>query len=159
MSSGSGERQALVYGYRQDLAEGLVFMPEDRARELEKIWAAVNEAKTWGEFQARVPDAYAAILERWQEDEEDAPSAGKPFEASRIPGLDDGDWPGWPAQEMLDWLPEDIQERYGRVEVSVLNGDYLELPPSQAGEIAAALEAQGYRCREDQELVRRACGW
>ena len=39
-----------------------------------------------------------------------------------------------------------------------LTGDYLVLDAARSPEILAALEAAGYDCRWDEELVRRACG-
>lgn len=87
------------------------------------------------------------------------PSPEEPIDASRTPGLDNGAWTGWPAEEKLDWQPENIQRRYGRVEVFVLNGDFMVLPSDQAVEIAAALEENGYNWRRDQVLTQRACGW
>ncbi len=158
MGSDSSAERSLVYGTRQDTAEGLVFVAEDRARDLAATWAAVNGAKTWGEFRDQVPRAYEAIAEGWQENDELAPLPDEPFEAARIPGMDDGDWPGWPAQEMLTWMPDAVKRRFGRVEASVINGDFLLLPPEQTSDIVSALETFGYPCREDQGLVKQACG-
>lgn len=108
---------------------------------------------------------YDEILHAINDDEEDedeavlAYTADAPFEASDIRGYDDGDWPAWPEQEMLEWVPNDIQARYGREVESVINGPYLELLSARTAEIVAAFEAHGYQCREDLRLIQRACGW
>ena len=81
------------------------------------------------------------------------------FNPETIPGLSDGDWPDWAEQLALRWLPEDVIERFGKVEDSVLNGFFLIFNPANAPAIIAALEAQGYQCAWDEELVARACGY
>jgi hypothetical protein len=80
-----------------------------------------------------------------------------PFPGYDIGPICDGDWPGWPEQEMLSWVPADIQERYGNVRCSVLNGDFLQFS-ADAGVVADALRRHGYQCRRDDALVARACG-
>ena len=51
------------------------------------------------------------------------------FDAVDIPGFCDGDWPNWPAQEMLEemleWVPKLMQEKYGNQITSTLNGPFL----------------------------------
>ena len=81
------------------------------------------------------------------------------FDAIDIPGYEDGDWPLWPLQEMLDWMPKDIQQRFGKVVPSAVNGDCLELISEKADEIVKALESRGFSCAEDESLVMRACGY
>jgi hypothetical protein len=87
-----------------------------------------------------------------------------PFDEDAFPGYDlplvaDGDYPEWPAQEMLTWMPEQILERpFSRRRASVHNGYFLELDPAAEGEIVAALTAAGFRCSKDQRLVLKATG-
>ena len=72
--------------------------------------------------------------------------------------LSDGDWPDWPAQMMLKWVPQDIMDQYGKRVSSVLNGFFLEFPAAKRNEIVAAFQAKGFECREDQALVMMASG-
>lgn len=80
------------------------------------------------------------------------------FESDWLPGFTDGDWPEWPAQEALRWVPRDIQQRFGKSASSVINGPFLTLDPSKANEIIAAMEELGYVCERNDLLVRLASG-
>ncbi len=74
-----------------------------------------------------------------------------------IPGFEDGDYPEWPAQEMLDWMPEEAS-RFGEYTNSVLNGPFLVIPPDKESAIVDALEAAGYTCERNDPLVQTASG-
>lgn len=153
----------IIYGV---WAEQLILIPKERALELASIHGALNASKTWGEFKSRVPahvykEVLRMIRSELDEDEERVfliPKPDSPFDPDDIPGYADGDWPGWPAQEMLKWMPKDIQQKYGKVEISVLNGDFLEIGPGREAEVIAALEDCGYKCTKDTNLIERACG-
>ena len=53
-------------------------------------------------------------------------------------------------------MPGDIQERFGKVELTTLNGEYIALSPDQAPLIVAAFEADGFIVARDQEAVSGA---
>jgi hypothetical protein len=91
------------------------------------------------------------------EQDEPLPNRSAKFDPDRL-GVCEGDYPEWPEQKMLDWLPAHVCREFGRVESSVLNGPFLSLDVRRAPEILAALERAGFECRLDEELVRRACG-
>ena len=60
---------------------------------------------------------------------------------------------------MLKWIPDkNIQEQFGRVVATRLNGDYLEFDESKEVEIVAAFKESGYRCERDDVLVCKASG-
>lgn len=80
------------------------------------------------------------------------------FKAEQLPGFSDGDWPEWPAQQALDWVPPEIQRRFGKTNSSVLNGPFLELDPQRAAEIIAAMEEVDYVCERNDALVQSASG-
>jgi HEAT repeat protein len=81
------------------------------------------------------------------------------FHGYDLPQVSDGDYPEWPAQQMLTWMPEQILERpFSRRQITMLNGEFLELDPAAEGEIVAALTAAGFRCSKDALLVLKACG-
>jgi hypothetical protein len=87
------------------------------------------------------------------------PDSTHPFDPEQVPGKADGDWPEWPAQAMLSWMPADIVLRFGRREESVLNGSFLWLDPGSRDEIVEALDALGWQCEEDEGLVMAASGY
>lgn len=87
------------------------------------------------------------------------PGPDAPFDRDLIPGHVDGDWPEWPAREMLKWMPAELLTRFGRTEASVLNGDYLRIDPRHEAALAAALEGAGWTCIKDDALVSAASGY
>ena len=52
------------------------------------------------------------------------PNDNDAFDRADIPGFCDGDWPDWPQQEMLNWVPQAIQKTYGQRVDSTLNGPF-----------------------------------
>lgn len=142
----------LVYS---DFNGMLVFIPRDRAFYLAKIHRAMYEAATWGAFRKAVPpEVYADALERT----EAQPGAGDSFSPEQIAGWNDGDWPAWPAQEMLGWMPPEIQEDLGESASSFVNGPCLYIKPNREQQAVAALQANGFGCKRDELLVSCACG-
>jgi hypothetical protein len=176
----------LVYGV---VDEAVVFIPKYRALELKQVYDALDTAKTWGEFHAKLPRrVYEERRDNegvydfelfYQEQQEQEPGLErekalaqyrKLAEDERLPldeeefesGLvleDPSDWPGWPAQEMLEWVPEEVQKEFGYLRDTTLSGEYLEIAPDREGEVVAALEARGYCCVKDEPLVARASGY
>jgi hypothetical protein len=57
---------------------------------------------------------------------------------------------------MLEWMPADIQKRYGERGYSAVSGDSLSLDPATAPQIVEALEMHGYRCVRDDDLISLA---
>jgi len=154
------ENAVLVYGER---AGQLIFVPTPLAQRLTTLRQAIQSASTWGELKELLPqDNYqeiASMLTEWCELEETfQPEGGEPFEGSKIPGYDDGDWPEWPAQEMLSWMPQELQQSYGTVKDSIFNGEFLEIEAEQKQALVADLEALGYKCVEDDQAIAKAHG-
>jgi hypothetical protein len=153
----------LVFGLvDKGVVEGsnLVFVKEKKAKRLASVHTAIGTAKTWGTFCRKMPaEDLRYVVDRLRERQELLPRKRDEFSFGLLPpAYFDGDWPGWPEQMMLDWMPEEIVEKYGRSRGSVFNGDYLVLQMSDAEEILKALERDGFRCRLDEKLVRQACG-
>jgi hypothetical protein len=80
-----------------------------------------------------------------------------PFQPESVPGSGDGTWPERPEQAMLRWLPPLICGRWGDRGNSRRRGDYVIFDPDCAPEILAVLEAAGYSCCWNEQLVRQAC--
>ena len=82
-----------------------------------------------------------------------------PFDRTLIPGSADGDWPPWPAQEMLKFVPKTIQAKYGRVQHSVLNGPFLQLDTKLKSDIIGELRDAGYHVERHEPLIRIVNGY
>jgi hypothetical protein len=59
---------------------------------------------------------------------------------------------------MLNWVPRDIQDRFGSVGYSMVSGPALGIDPSFERDVVEAFERAGYTCRRDDDLVARASG-
>ena len=57
------------------------------------------------------------------------------------------------------WVPDDILEKYGDVQPSMLDGPIAKLFPKYEKEIVRALKGYGYTCIRDDDLVNEACGF
>ena len=145
-----GDRKDLVYGAVDESC--LVFIGRQKADELVAVWDAINASKTWGDLKARLS------AERYEEATsflDEPPVEDEPY----VIGLmDDGDWPEWPAQQMLGWVPSTIAEEFGRVGATWISGDMLALDAARETEIVAAFTSAGFSCQRDDELVLRASG-
>jgi hypothetical protein len=156
MASGSGHIVVCFGDLDQDQS---VFLPQTQARALAQLRTALVTASTWEELHSLVPaSAWSDVVERYSWGDE-PPLAEGPFESSQISGFEDGDWPAWPAQEMLGWMPKEIQERFGTRETSNFNGDFLAIAPARAAEVAQALDALGFSCVRDDALIQTASGY
>jgi len=149
-------KQTIVYGMT---AWGLLFIPRSRAERLAAIHSALRHSKTWGDFRAKMPRVICQeVMRGIQENVGRFPRNAERFDSGLLPGFCDGDWPAFPAQEMLRWVPQAIQSGFGEIEDTVLNGFYLYLDPEREDEIVAAFREHGYECVPDEVLVLVACG-
>lgn len=160
----------LVYAaFPADSDGDLIFIPKTQAKRLAQIHLAARSA-TWGEFRSKLPDgvwkeiAEDIYEEEWplrkgqtaEREDGNEPLADEPLDSDDIPGYEESDWPEWPVQQMLDWVPKLIQQAFGTVEATRISGDYLHLDPTREREIVAAFEQAGYRCTKDEALVLAA---
>ncbi len=155
-SEAQPQNTRIFYG---ELGGELVFIPQARADELSAVRLALDESKTWGELLERLgacsAEAHQFIAEHLGED--GAPE--DPFDSAQIGAIADGDWPPWPKQEMLAWVPDDIRERFGQIQVTIFNGEALLFTEDQAPLLVAAFEAEGFMVTRDDDAVARASGW
>ena len=148
---------------------GLLFVPESRAKELAESNKALLTAKTWGEFKSLVSkEMYEFYLVN-----------SAYYEGPSVP--EDGDYahynikpetpftpndvvtydalPAYPEIEMSEWMPEEIQAKFGRktrysaMDMNVPDGAILVLKEKQMDEIVAELVKLGYECRRDDDLL------
>ncbi len=157
------KHKTLVYGVlnKAGADANLVFIPQDECKRLAAIHTAIAGSKTWKAFCDQMPakdlrDAVRDLRDR----EIDIPQEIDEFDERLLPpSYFDGDYPGWPEQGMLTWLPREICLGYGKLQGSVFNGPFLTLDVSRTSEIVQALEQAGFRCRHDTKLIRTACGY
>jgi hypothetical protein len=153
------KQRSVVVGVLLGADDEVVMIPEKHAVTLARLHDALSSAKTWAEFKRLAPKRYyQEALERASEGEDEAVTPKSPFDPMQIYGLGDGDWPDWPSQQMLGWVPAEVRAKFGRSESSVLNGPFLCLAAADLDEIMSAMEAHGYKCRRDDDLVSRAHG-
>jgi hypothetical protein len=137
----------------------LVVMPLSEARRLAALAETLWESRTWGALRSRIADDPQSLAELRQRLGGHLPDPATPFHADDILGHADGEWPSWPVQAMLAWLPRSVWA-LGTIEESVFNGPLRRLDEAVRGEILAAMAAEGIECREDTNgLVARACGY
>jgi hypothetical protein len=139
-------------------------MPSSR---LPELLTTFLEGGAWASFELfyrahAETDTPAERDALWQRYEKLAPGERMPFDEDpfqpeSVSGSGDGTWPERPEQAMLRWLPPLICGRWGRRVNSRRRGDYLIFDPVCAPEILAALEAAGYSCCWNEELLRQAC--
>jgi hypothetical protein len=143
--------ERIVYGITSDGTARL--MDRDTATYL----AALFAARTWGDLRRDLPDTAAeAEAHSYTDLGEDPPADSDPFDLAALPGYEDGDGPVWPAQELLDWLPDELLERYVYEQESVFNGSFGEIDEDDLEPLAAALRERGYTVEHDDELIERA---
>jgi hypothetical protein len=134
----------LIYG---ELASSLVFVERSIAKEN----IAFRSATRWGDFRIGAPLLYERAIENLEAEEEALPHDNQVFDPQEFDG--DGDFAHFPEQLMLNFIPEAIQERFGTVGDTVLNGPMLSLDPGHESEIVAALRAEGHTVERHDRLI------
>ncbi len=168
------EDKDLVYGL---LVGALTFMAESRAKYCAAIFTALMSAKTWGEFKNMVPrevyDKYTSLSFYYK-----GPKGEQPEDIEKYYFPDDRRFnpndvytydyieaqPAFPAIEMSEWVPQDIQDKYGKLSHYYMcngnfpDGDELKLDVNHMDEIVSAMQAHGYNCRRDDNLIESVIG-
>jgi hypothetical protein len=142
--------------------EFIELLPSDIWLELEKNLHEEFEANHFHAYCENLRNtepgiSTAAAIERYRQlsPGEDRPVLPEdPFDRMLIPGCADGDWPPWPVQEMLTFIPKSICAKYGRAQESVLNGPFLELDLKFKSEIVRDLRDAGYHVERNDVLIR-----
>ncbi|WP_262285515.1 hypothetical protein [Micromonospora sp. MA102] len=141
----------LVYGHATN-HDCLAFIDADIAAGEAAEIRALAAARTWGEArQVQMthlenpagPECY----------EEDDCADDKPFDITELGAIVDGYWPKMVTTRALDVLPQDLQDRYGEVVLTVHNGEYLQVPLDGEAELVAELRERGYELTRDDDLI------
>lgn len=152
----------IVYG---EINGSLVFIPRARTVLLSEIRYFVHQSQEaplkWGELRAQAScEAYEEFLKQWRPATEEA---GLPNPTGKVyldeDAIADGDWPAWPAQEMLDWMPTEIIRAFGAIEYSAVSGPFLWIDPTVEDDVVGELQRLGFQPRRDQALVSKASGY
>ena len=160
------QEKSIVYGVTN---LGLLFVPESRAKELADSNKALLTAKTWGEFKTLVSkelyEFYLTNSAYYKGPNEPENGNFDPYDIAPETPFTPNDvvvYDVLPANleiEMSEWMPEEIQEKYGykmryaAMDMNVPDGDILVLEEKQMDKIVAELEKFGYACRRDDELL------
>ena len=158
--------KTIIYGITN---LGLLFVPEIRAKELAESNKALLTAKTWGEFKSLVStELYVFYLTKssyyegpYEPEDGDYTPYNIPPETPFTPNdvLTYEELPANPEIEMTEWMPEEIQQKFGRkmryyaMDMNVPRGEILVLEEKQMDEIVAELEKLGYICQRDDDLL------
>ena len=86
-------------------------------------------------------------------DPEDGYADDKPFDITEVGAVQDGRWPRMVTTRAFTVLPQDLQDRYGKRELTVHDGDYLEIPLDGEAELVAELRERGYAVSRDDKLI------
>src|SRR5262249_26279771 len=120
-ASQSSPSKKLVFGLLDKCMSemNLVFIREHDANRLAKVHRAIHVAKTWGTFCRLMPAEDLKYIEDYYRTL-DEPLPGKQEWFKLPPSFDDGDWPDWPEQMMLKFMPREIVAKYGQVPLTPL---------------------------------------
>jgi hypothetical protein len=62
------------------------------------------------------------------------------------------------AQEMIAWLPEDLQEHLGQIDRHPIHEFIYRIEPDKAEMVVQTLAAAGFEVKLNQELMEQAHG-
>lgn len=167
----------LIYGIVDD---NLVFSPEQEATDLARRWYAIKNAKTWQDFidftsEATFNQLIYEILEALEfvdlhpnylmgEDlssyitDLHLPQPDDAFTTDVLPGFDEGNYMPIPAQEVISWLPEELQDNLGQFDHHPLFEFIYRIDPANELLVVQSLEAAGFICKKNQALIEQAHG-
>ena len=141
----------LIYGKPWQDEDSVIFAPIHRVTTLTTIHDAVRSSSRWGQFREKVSDSiYRQAVSVSGNDHEPLPNDHLEIEA-----YDDGDWPGFLAQEMINWMPKDAQA-LGIIKPTIFNGDYLLLNEDDLDQIIGILTLKGYQIVQNESSLRKA---
>ena len=142
----------------------VVFAPPGRARYISRIWKAINSSDTWGQFQKAMPVGEGSdIIEGIKShmyvtlrpdgaDEDDWPKGNEPFDLAMVPGVTDGMYPPWLQQEMLDFIPDELIQRFCASGDTWHDGDFCNVPMENLDAFCAALTEFGFEVKHAPHL-------
>jgi hypothetical protein len=166
----------LVYGVFEG---GLIYIQEEEAIKQAATRRALIESETWADFidiasedvfldliyeiletlghQALYPQYLMGEDLRNYITDLYLPQPEDPFTTDIIPGFDDGTYLPHPAQEMIAWLPEDLVDEIGEIQIHDKLQFVYHIKPEMEELMLITLGSLGYTVKRNQELVDQAC--
>lgn len=167
----------LIFGI---LDNNLVLAPEAEVLHQARLWHAIKHAETWQDFidftsQEVFDGLMLEILETLGHEAlypqylmgEDLssyitdlylPQPEDPFTTDLLPGFEDGEFMPVFAQEIIAWLPEELHEHLGQIDRHPVHEFVYRIDPNQEEMVVQTLEAAGFLCKRNQELMEQAQG-
>ncbi|MFG1841820.1 hypothetical protein ACGFH8_25735 [Micromonospora sp. NPDC049175] len=152
------QHQHLVYGHAT-AHDCLVFADAGTATEEAAEIQALADARTWGEArQVRMTHLWNPAGREYH-DPKDGYADDMPFDITEVGAVADGNWPPMVTKRAFTVLPQDLQDRCGKRQVTVHDGDYLEIPVAGEGGLVAELRERGYEVTRDDALINQLGGF
>ena len=140
----SSGRDVLVYRHIPHKPNQLVFSAEARAYYVHQIWAAIKQAKTWGQFIDLLPPHAWQELRVLMAMDGAIPGREVAFNAEVLPGYTDGDYPPWLQTEMAKCIPANLLTEFGVRQSSSINGSFWEILAESESRLVDRLRQLGY---------------
>jgi hypothetical protein len=86
------------------------------------------------------------------------PQPEDPFTTDLLPGFEEGEFMPVFAQEIIAWLPEELHEHLGQIDRHPVHEFVYRIDPNQEDMVVQTLEAAGFVCKRNQELMEQAQG-
>ncbi|MEV1328527.1 hypothetical protein AB0J20_02985 [Micromonospora costi] len=140
----------LVYGHAKN-HDCLAFADADTAAGEAADIRALAAARTWGEArQVQMTRLWNPARPGGYEDEY---ADDRPFDITELGAIVDGDWPKMVTARALAVLPQDLQDRYGEIVLTVHDGEYLKVSLGGEAALVAELRERGYEVTRDDDLI------
>ncbi|MCW3843699.1 hypothetical protein ONA70_26710 [Micromonospora yasonensis] len=158
MTTHHPDARRLVYGHATNY-DCLAFVDADTAAGEAAEIRALASARTWGEarqvqmthlWNPAGPDCY---------EPEDGYADDKPFDLTEVGAVVEMSWPRMVTTRAFDVLPQDLQERYGELVLTVHDGEYLKAPLDCEAELVAVLCERGFEVTRDDDLINLLDGF
>ena len=142
--------KTLVYGI---LTDNLVILPEDLAQAVAADLESIGQLTTYGDARRLVP-RFLMVPGLDEDDYDEVPADGDPYDAALTNECVNGDWPPSGATIALDYLSDDLDD-IGEERDHFPGFPTLYIDPSTEGDLVQTLERRGYNVRRDDELMER----
>ena len=137
----------------------IIFLTRNQAEELARLRAALHTAQTWGDLQSLLSArTWREVRARLVAHGQPEPEPAAPFEPMMVPGYGDGTWPGFGPLLMRAWMPAEVWRAVGGTRAPSAAGGLPGLDATALPTIVRILEAHGFTCAEDDDLIARASG-
>ena len=149
----------LVYGVLKDSPDILLFMPRKQAKDLARVWDALDTAETWGDFRDKMPtDNYEEYMVGCFDDcKSPRPADDAPFKRADegYLGTDVAEWPINPIYWMDTYVPGAVMALGTPIKDLF---DCSTVDAVYEVEALRILRQEGYQVERNDDLAKAACG-